>query len=165
MLSHGRQKAENDPSSSFKSMTGSTSHRLGALRLWLLSGGEVTLTTSEYSFLRTWASQLSPKSLRTELFQLSDTVDSTLVTTGGMVFIPASLPERQRKETSAFQRKLEGREGKGQIIPGQEALCRKRDFSVLQLRHLIQVCCQHLGPFYVVVPVELFILGVGPIIC
>lgn len=36
--------------------------------------------------------------------------------------------------------------------------------SVLQLRHLVQVRGQHLGSFYVVVPVELFILGVGAVI-
>lgn len=36
--------------------------------------------------------------------------------------------------------------------------------SVLQLRHFIQVRSQHFGSFYIVTPVELFILGVGAVI-
>lgn len=36
--------------------------------------------------------------------------------------------------------------------------------SVLQLRHFIQVRSQHFRSFYVVMPVELFILGVGAVI-
>lgn len=38
-----------------QSMVGSTSHRLGAFGLWLLPGGEVTLTTSETpSYPQSW---------------------------------------------------------------------------------------------------------------